>query len=236
MRITIVEDEDADAWILERLLRGYADRRGLTVSVDRYTDPQAFFDGCADEPDVLFLDICMPGINGMEAARRIREGNSRLIIVFVTNMVQYAVDGYSVQATDFIVKPASAASVERVMDRVCVIAETDAEKKISIKDSVSGNVSMLSVGDIYYVEVSLHRLTWHTKAGNIADWGTLNVLQGRLPAKLFSRCHVSYMVNLAYVEEMKKDNVVVAGDTLPLSRSYKKNFCADLAKYLGEGR
>ena len=236
MRITIVEDEDTDAELLGRLIREYADRSGRAAAVDRYTDPQAFFDSRSDAPDVLFLDICMPGINGMEAARRIRENNSRLIIVFVTNMVQYAVDGYSVQATDFIVKPASAASVNRVMDRVCAIMDADSEKKISVKDSVSGKVSMLSVGDIYYVEVSLHRLTWHTKSGNIADWGTLDAVRGKLPAKVFSRCHVLYLVNLAYVKEMKKDSVVVAGETIPVSRSQKKNFCADLAKYLGEGR
>ena len=95
---------------------------------------------------------------------------------------------------------------------------------------------MRSVSYIYYLEVSLHRLTCHTKSGNIDDWVTLVAVRGKLLAKVFSLCHVSYLVNLAYVKEMKKDSVVVAGETIPVSRSQKKNFCADLAKYLGEGR
>lgn len=236
MRIVIVEDDERDAELLGRLVRGYADSRSRAVTVERYADPRAFFDCGQPDPDVIFLDICMPGINGMDAARKIRERNSRLVIIFVTNMVQYAVDGYSVQASDFIVKPASAASVERVMDRVCDLVDTNADRKISVKDSVSGRVTMLGVGDVYYVEVSLHRLTWHTKTGNVTDWGTLDAVQSKLPAKVFSRCHVSYLVNLAHVKEMKKDSVVVAGDVLPVSRSQKKNFYADLATYLGERR
>lgn len=172
----------------------------------------------------------------MDAARKLRERHSKVIIVFVTNMVQYAVEGYSVQASDFIVKPANAASVSRVMDRVTVLADNNSDKTISVKDAVSGSISMLRVGDIYYVEVSLHRLTWHTIAGNIADWGTLDSVQSKLPTKVFSRCHVSYLVNLEHVKEVKKDQVTVGNDVLPVSRSQKKKFYADLATYLGERR
>lgn len=236
IRIAIVEDDDNDAALLTRLLGEYADARAQNFSVARYADPQRFFDDCDSEPDIVFFDICMPGLSGMDAARKLRERHSKVIIVFVTNMVQYAVEGYSVQASDFIVKPANAASVSRVMDRVTVLADNNSDKTISVKDAVSGSISMLRVGDIYYVEVSLHRLTWHTSAGNIADWGTLDSVQGKLPTKVFSRCHVSYLVNLEHVKEVKKDQVTVGNDTLPVSRSQKKKFYADLATYLGERR
>ena len=236
LKLAIVEDDDNDAALLTRLLGAYSDAHGQAFSITRFTDPQHFFDECVNEPDIVFLDICMPGLSGMDAARRLRERDSRLVIIFVTNMVQYAVEGYSVQASDFIVKPANAASVGRVMDRATVLADNNADKTISVKDAVSGSVSMLRAGDIYYVEVSLHRLTWHTSAGNIADWGTLDAVQSKLPNKVFSRCHVSYLVNLEHVREVGKDSVTVGGDVLPVSRSQKKKFYADLATYLGERR
>ena len=236
IKIAIVEDDDNDAELLTRLLGEYAAARAHNFSVARYADPQRFFDESDSEPDIVFFDICMPGLSGMDAARKLRERHSKVIIVFVTNMMQYAVEGYSVQASDFIVKPANAASVSRVMDRVTVLADNNSDKTIRVKDAVSGSISMLRVGDIYYVEVSLHRLTWHTSAGNIADWGTLDSVQSKLPTKVFSRCHVSYLVNLEHVKEVKKDQVTVGNDVLPVSRSQKKKFYADLATYLGERR
>ncbi len=236
LNIVIVEDDDGDAELLTNLLDECARGSGTEISVLRFSDPLQFFDGCPKNADAVFLDICMPGLSGMDAARKIREVNSRILIVFVTNMVQYAVEGYSVQASDFIVKPATEVSVSRVLKKITDLTEMNTDRHFTIKDSVSGNMCRLRLKDILYVEVSLHKLTWHTTGGIINDWGTLDSVQEKLPGKMFSRSHVSYLVNLEHVDRLNRDSVIVGGETIPVSRSQKKNFYADLARYLGERR
>ena len=151
-------------------------------------------------------------------------------------MLQYALEGYSVQAMDFIVKPATAVSVGRVMNRVSTSIDGGGEKLITIRDSSSGNTVVLKADDIFYVEVFHHKLTWHTTQGDFSEWGSLDAVHDNLPVGRFSRCHVSYLVNLKHVKSMRKDNVVVGEFELPVSRSQKKIFCTDLALWLGEGR
>ena len=236
LNIIIVEDDDGDAKLLADLLDECARGSGAEISVRRFSDSQRFFAECPEDADVVFLDICMPGLSGIDAARKIRETNSRIIIVFVTNMVQYAVEGYSVQASDFIVKPATEVSVGRVFKKVAALAEMNINKQLTIEDSVSGNVSRVELKDILYIEICRHKLTWHTKNGNISNWGTLDSVQEKLPKKMFSRSHVSYLVNLEHVGKLAKDSVTVGDEILPVSRSQKKIFYADLARYLGERR
>lgn len=236
MRIAIVEDEKKEAELLEKLLCDYADKHGYTFFVTAFGEPLSFFEKFNSDYDIVFLDICMPGMTGMDAAKRLREMKSEVCIVFVTNMLQYAVEGYSVQASDFLVKPVNATAVGRVMDRITKSLERKGDVTITVRDSTSGRVCVLKMNEIYYVEISRHRLTWHTTHGEIADWGSMEAVRSKLSAKIFSRCHVSYLVNLQHVKETKKDTVVVGNEILPVSRSQKKSFYADLAAYLGEDR
>lgn len=236
IKISIVEDEDKEAELLEQLLNGYAAEHNRKFSVSRYSNPENFLSGFDPETDIVFLDICMPVLTGMEVARKLRESKYASVIIFVTNMLQYAVEGYSVQASDFIVKPASAVSVNRIMDRVLSQLDRSEQKTVMLKDSSSGEITTLKVGDIYFIEINRHRITWHTRLGNFVDWGSMNAVQEQLPSKTFARCHVSYLVNLNHVKGTKKDVVLVGGESLPVSRSYKSAFYAELATYIGEAR
>ena len=111
VEIAIVEDQRQEADILKKLLSDYAATHDREFAVEWFDEPKKFLDAFDGKFDLVFLDIQMPDINGMDVARKIRERDTDVIIVFVTNMIQYAVEGYSVQASDFIVKPAVPASV-----------------------------------------------------------------------------------------------------------------------------
>lgn len=234
-RIAIVEDEQKEAELLKSLLFDYAAAHGREFSVEWFSDPAAFVDGYDGGYDILFLDIQMPGISGMDVARKVRESDGRVCIIFVTNMVQYAVEGYSVQASDFIVKPAAPASVNRVMNRALAALEKSRAVTVTVKNAADGRTAVLSADEIYYVEGSGHRMTWHTQKGVFCDWGSMNSVVARLPERTFARCHVSFLVNLAHVSETAKDTVKVGGDVLPVSRQQKNAFFAALAAYLGGG-
>ena len=235
INISIVEDRKEDADALEFQISEYARNNGGEFSVKKFDNPLSFLQNMPPRTDALFLDIDMPEMSGMQFAHKIRETDKNVIIVFVTNMLQYALDGYSVSALDFLIKPINYQSVLRTMNKVTETLGSREEKSISIKNSVDGRVMLVSAADIYYVEINRHRIVFHTKIGELVDWGSLDVIQNKLPAKIFARCHVSFLVNLKYVSQIEKDTVVVGKDRLPMSRSQKKNFCADLARYLGKG-
>ena len=235
IHITIVEDSKEDADALEMQLAAYARETGTETAIAKFADPLAYLQNIPPQTEAIFLDIDMPAMSGMQLAHKIRETDKNVIIVFVTNMLQYALDGYAVSALDFLIKPINYQSVLRTMNKVTETLSSREEKSISIKNSVDGRVIMVSASDIFYVEINRHRVIYHTKLGELVDWGSLDVIQSKLPAKIFARCHVSFLVNLKYVSQIEKDTVVVGKDRLPMSRSQKKNFCADLARYLGKG-
>ena len=235
IEIAVVEDEKQEADLLGSLLNEYAQAHSCDFSVSYFDDPQKFLDGFGDKYDLVFLDICMPGVTGMDVARKLRALDSAVSIVFVTNMVQYAVEGYSVQASDFIVKPASAAGVNRVMNRALAAFARKEKKTVTVKDSSDGRTVVVNIDDIKYVECNGHRITWHTVNGDYADWGSMNAVVAKLPPRNFAKCHVSFLVGLKHVRETHKDSVLVGDDTLPVSRMQKSAFFGALAAYLGEG-
>lgn len=232
-KIAIVEDQRSEAELLKRLLSEYAEAHAREFVVEWFDDPKKFLDGFDVDLDLVFLDIQMPNINGMDVARKIRERDSDVNIVFVTNMIQYAVEGYSVQASDFIVKPAAPASVNRVMNRALAASDRNVDKTVTIKNAADGRTVVVKASEIYYVEGSGHRITYHTAYGEFSDWGSMNAVAAELPSRSFARCHVSFLVNLKYVRETSKDTVIVRDDVLPLSRTQKSAFFAELAAYLG---
>ena len=107
LKIAIVEDDSKELLDLKNVLKNWLDKKQLQYEIDEYHSGDEFliqFDK-AKKYHLIFLDIDMPGKNGMETATFIREKDAQVLLVFVTYMVQYAVQGYAVSACDFIVKP-----------------------------------------------------------------------------------------------------------------------------------
>ena len=105
IRVAIVEDEDIAARQLEQCLQQYESGHDIRFSSCRFRDALEFLEQYQPLYDLIFMDIGMPGLDGMEAAVRLRAMDSVTPLIFVTSMVQYAVRGYEVDALDFVVKP-----------------------------------------------------------------------------------------------------------------------------------
>ncbi len=238
MKIVIIEDSAEDAKLLKQTLEEYAKKNGQKMSVASYPCPGDYLKAGIEKPDALFLDIDMPGMSGMEFAKKIRAENDETIIVFVTNMVQYALDGYSVDVTDFLLKPVTYAGVERGMKKVLSRLGKRKAFLVPISDVTGKTLKYLSAADIQYVESSGHKVIYHTINGDITEWSRLQNMEEKLPADSFARSHVSFLINLDKVKSLDGDTVTLkdGAANLPVSRSQKKNFYARLAKYLGEKR
>ena len=197
----------------------------LSVTEDIVTDYSADY-------DLILMDIEMAFLNGMKAAEKIRELDKDVIIIFITNMPQYAIQGYKVNALDYMLKPISYFSFSESMGRA--LHRVNVQEKEFITIALKGGKKKLDITQICYVEVQDHLLLYHTTEGSFATKGTIRDAESQLDAKSFFRCNRCYLVNLEYVDNYMGSDVSVNGDTIQVSRSRRKPFLDALNEYLNE--
>ena len=231
VHIAIVDDEAQAAEKLSGLLRQYGEAHGVQFEIDAFKNAIVFLTNCQPVYDIVFFDIQMPHMDGMEAAEELRKLDSETMLIFVTNMAQFAVWGYQVRAFDFLVKPLNEDAFELKIKRMLDQLATRKEQKITI--SSSGMQLCLAAREIYYVEISNHLLLYHTARGDYPVYGTLSGVQKQLEGMGFSLCNNCYLVNLYYVQKVFKHTVTVRGTELPISHPRRKAFLDALNTYIG---
>ena len=174
----------------------------------------------------------MKFLDGMSAARKIRELDQDVIIIFITNMPQYAIQGYKVDALDYVLKPISYFAFSQRIDR----ALTRVKKKEATYITVAqkGGKKKLNVDKICYVEVRDHDLIYHSTKGDIVTKSSMKEAEDTLGGTKFFRCNRCYLVNLEYVEDFRGNDVTVASDVIQVSRARKKAFMDALNDYMNE--
>lgn len=232
MRIAVVEDNREYA---DRLV-GYLNRFAKENS--RQFDITPFYDGMdliklyRSDWDIIFLDIEMPLLNGIDTAREIRKSDPVVTIIFVTQMAQYAIHGYEVGAMDFILKPVNYFSFSfKLRKAISHIDHWKTEETVYLP--TTGVTKRVPLRELYYVEVSDHKLLFHTAGGVLSVSGTLKHWEETLRPFHFARCNSGYLVNLEKVTSFRKDEVIVGGDTLIVSRPRRKTFFNELSEYIG---
>lgn len=230
VRIAIVEDETIYAQQLEQHLERYAAEHDLPVRTTRFEDGLTIIEDYRPEWDIIFLDIRMAHMDGMEAARRIREQDGSVILIFITSMAQYAIQGYEVDAQDFILKPVSYPQLSLRLDKAVRLLRRDAQKYLVLP--FDGRKEKVAASDVLYIEVQNHNVRVVTGKRVYSLRGTLQELEEQLADCYFSRCNHCYLVNLQNVTSLLKDSVLVGEHELTVSRPKKKQFMQDLSDYL----
>lgn len=234
MRIAIIEDEKNAAETLGSYLTQYGNETGIAFSVDLFGDAENFLTAYEPVYDIVFMDIELPSMNGMDAAARLREKDKQAVLIFVTNLVQFAVQGYSVDAMDFIVKPVSYAGFKLKMKKAIGLVTAKSGQTISIQHS--GGLKRISTKDIYFIEVIGHKLRFHMAVEVIESWGSLTEFEIMLKPQNFLRCNRCYIVNPFYIASVDKMNINMKnGSTLQISHPQKRTFMSELAGWIGKG-
>ena len=230
--IALVEDQDAEAKRIETYLERFRHIDENEFQLTRFSDGDSFIARYQPVYDLVLMDILMPGTNGMDTAQALRRLDRNMTLVFVTNMAQFAVKGYEVEAFEFLVKPVSYDNFEMKMRRVLrKLANEQRDSFILL--NLSEGKKRISPSQIQYVEVAGHKLIYHTTEGSYTVYGTLKSAEEQLNPKVFSRCNHCYLVNLNFVSAVNGMETTVAGQTLQVSRSRKSGFMAQLNEFLG---
>ncbi len=232
IRIAVVEDEADMAAQLVEYLRRYETESKEVLDITVYADGDEIVEKYCSQFELILMDIEMPFMDGMTAAEEIRKVDSETVIIFITNMANYAIRGYGVDALDYVLKPVSYFALSQRLDRAITRMKRRAEKYIVV--SVKGGVQKLEVSSIYFVESQGHNMIFHTAFGEYVTPGTMKELEEQLKTLHFCRGNKGYLINLAHVSGVRDGCAIVHEKCLLLSRARKNEFLAALANYVGE--
>ncbi|QOS39331.1 DNA-binding response regulator [Treponema rectale] len=234
MKVAIIEDEKREQEVLRAYFSRLEDVDEVITSLRFFNTGDDFLDEFEfGKFDLILMDIDLNSrINGIETSQRLRKIDDQVILIFMTNLAQYAIEGYKVKAFDYIVKPISYFDFSQRMKIIYQHVQERVVQKIIIPNSDAKMV--VNIKDIYYVEVNNHSLIYHTANGNIVSSGTLKQALNELGKYHFAQCNNCYLVNLAYVMEVNGYEVMVKGENLLISHPRKKAFLQELSRYLGQ--
>ena len=231
LRIAICEDDENERERLKELLLKFGEDEKVELSFACFGDGMNFIADYNKIYDVVFMDIEMPFMNGMSAAQRLREIDTEVALVFTTRLAHYAVQGYTVDAAGYLLKPLEYFSLSRLMKKL-MLRRKSASGHILVK-TVGGLVKVDWDG-VRYIEVMDHYLLWHTLGGDYRAYGKLSDVEKLLPYG-FYRSGKSYIVNFRYASGITKDGITVGESVVPVSKAKHAEALAAFGDYLRGG-
>ncbi|MBR6954393.1 MAG: response regulator transcription factor [Clostridia bacterium] len=233
LSIAVVDDEQAFSDALCRMIRQFAAKENVEVEITCFRDGLDIADEFRSRWDIIFLDIQMEHLDGLAVARRIRACDTDVVLIFVTTMAQYAINGYEVDAFDYILKPLSYPQFELRMLKAVKEVEKKAHSYVYLKKY--SDVVKVSTDDILYIEVAGHTLRYVTDGETYERRATIGDAEKELAGLPFARCSLSFLVNLKRIDRVSGDTVLIGPHQLPLSRNRKKEFLQAFSDFLEAG-
>lgn len=233
-KIAIVDDEQESIDSLRQCLDLYANEYGVSFDTDLFTDGANFLSGYKPGYDVVFMDVDMPKLNGLLAAKSLRSFDDNVVLVFITNLAKYAIKGYEVNARDYILKPLNYSAFKLKIKRILSAVKIKQDKNILLTSN--GTTVKVDENSIYYIEINNHNIVYHTEKGDFTSYGTMKLVEKTLSKNQFFRCNSGYLVNLKHISKVAGNEVIIVnGDRLVISRARKKEFLERIHKfYMGE--
>lgn len=233
LKIAVVENEKECANALVEFAQKWSEESKEEVSVRVFDNAVDFISDYRSDIDAVFMDIMMPHMDGMSAAEKLRETDKKVSIIFVTNMAQFALQGYKVGALDYLVKPVGYFDFSLELQKLSNIKKQNETSFLFL--NIGGTLRRVAQSDISYIEIISHYVVVHAGGEELSFRGSLKEIENKLEKKMFSRCNNCYIINLSRVTEMRGDEVRLdTGEKIPVSRPRKGQVMNDLAAYIAE--
>lgn len=239
IRIAVCDDEKYFREKIGTLLQEYSSAREFGINVESFASGEEFLASEKKEMfDVIFLDINMEGMNGIETAQKIRQFSEDIVLIFITAYVAYSPEGYKVNAIRYLLKDSDSFKtafwecMDAVRNKLMVV-----EKKE--KFEFQGKEMVIPLSHIVYMESNLHKVTFYIKGKEIQAYTMyekLDAIEERLrKTQSFCRIHQSYLINLKYVDEVKRYQVLLnTGEILNIAKPRYKEVEMQYITYKGE--
>ena len=239
IRNAVCDDEKYFREKIGALLQEYSSAREFGINVESFASGEEFLASEKKEMfDVIFLDINMEGMNGIETAQKIRQFSEDIVLIFITSYVAYSPEGYKVNAIRYLLKDSDSFKtafwecMDAVRNKLMVV-----EKKE--KFEFQGKEMVIPLSHIVYMESNLHKVTFYIKGKEIQAYTMyekLDAIEERLrKTQSFCRIHQSYLINLKYVDEVKRYQVLLnTGEILNIAKPRYKEVEMQYITYKGE--
>lgn len=230
LKIALCEDDQ----LQRELVKNYIDRSLLNRNYEifEFKSGEELIANYPQKLDILFLDIQMEEINGMDAAKKIRTFDNNVEIIFITGIWDYVQEGYEVRAYRYIIKPIDFNSFKTQLN-LC-IKEIENQKRPSIVVTYKGEVNKIDIGSIVYIETDNRNTLIHTKEKSYRSNMGISKLEKYLEGSIFFRCHNSFLINLEYINKIGQDSVFLEEYEIQVSRHKMKELKIQFTSFLGD--
>ena len=231
LKIAICDDDSSQRAYLSNIVNTWAKKKNYLIELKQYEGSASFLFDYEEEKDydILLLDIEMPGINGIEIAKKVRQENATVQIVFVTGFYEYFSDGFDVSALHYLIKPVDAARLCSVLDRA--VSNLQYRQRSVLITEAEGSVKV-PLADILYLEVQNVYVIVYTNQGTYRMRVSLSKFAEQLD-DTFCKVHRSFIVGMKYIKKITRSEItMINGAQIPISRGKYDEIHGALIKYL----
>ena len=235
LHIAVCDDESPVRESIVKALARYDKENSIDMEITEFASADSLLTSYPQNVDLILLDIYMPGMDGMDAAKAIREFDPDVCIIFITTMYQRAIEGYKVRAFGFIRKPVSYEEFSHELGDAIRNIERAREKEHYITVKSSGRSYRIPVSRISFCEVRGHYVSLCVD-GEVKEYRCpIRELEEQLGGYGFFRCHASYLVAADAIQEIRQADILLKdGNIVPISQRRRKAFLNSLSEYLGD--
>ena len=236
IRIAICDDEKYMSDQIQELACAFFGRRNREIAIRRFSCGQELleYDG---QIDILFLDIQMKGMDGMETAKRLRAGKFRGFLIFITVLREMVFQSFEVQAYDYLLKPIEEARFEKTMERLLASMCSAGGSSLLVQKGYESRI--IQKEDIVFCEIIDRKIYLNLASGEVVDYYErieslirLENLETKLDSRFF-RCHRSFLINLGHLRGYKNGTAYMDnGREIPVSRLRGKEFSSVILEYM----
>ena len=233
MNILICDDGKKDMDRLQNLIKRYDEKHHIEAKFYCYENGSKLLSAIPElVPDIIFLDINMDELDGLTLAKKIRERYEDVPIVLVTAFINYALDGYKVRASRFLVKDDLDKTLPECMDDIC--RQIRKKKKNMLFSCVEGDVD-IKLAEIVFIETTGHKSTIHLKEQDYHLYESMDDLESKLGAYGFIRVHQSFMVNARHVRSINNYTLTLdTGYEIKVPKARYKQVRQERTLYMGK--
>lgn len=232
LSIAVCDDEMLDCCKMAKDIKEILQEMEITYTIRQFYHGEELLQA-VENFDIIFLDILMYGMDGMQTAQLLRKRGFQNILVFVSSSREYVFDAYDVEAFYYLVKPVAVNKLKNILSRAVLKLAQDSEEFLIINKERHNKKLLLK--DIFYFEIRGRVVFVHSVGGIFDYYDQISTLERNLRDKGFFRCHKSFLVNLKHVDTYNREGLILDnGETIVVAKRRYEDFCKDMLKYMRE--